>query len=128
MDPKDLASEVMKQLRIYGKETAEIMEDAAVEALRRAIPIIKEHAEFNEITGDYLKSWAIAKGERGNIRGGAVAYAQAPHYRRAHLLENGHAMPQGGKSRDFPHIIFGAEAAVEIYQQLVKERLERNAK
>lgn len=127
MDPKDLASEVMKQLNIYSKEATEIMEDAADEALKRSIPIIKEHAGFKEITGDYLKSWAVAKGERGNIRGGAVAYAQAPYYRRAHLLENGHIMPQGGRSRDFPHIIFGAEAAVDIYEQLVKERLERNA-
>lgn len=54
--------------------------------------------------GEYAKSWSI-KRENDKQKGLAtVIVRNKNHYQLTHLLEYGHALPQGGRTKAQPHI------------------------
>lgn len=116
-----LAEQVMRELNIWSKAVSEGMQDAAERALKEADSVIRSHVGFTNRTGDYMRSWTIAKGEKSGTRNGAVWYAAPPHYRLTHLLEDGHRTRNGGFTRAFPHISYGEVEAVKLYEEYVKE-------
>ncbi|QEY33873.1 hypothetical protein FL966_01780 [Caproiciproducens galactitolivorans] len=85
---------------------------------------IKAHITFKQHTGDYVKSFRVAKTYEDVFRKTKTWYVKAPHYRLTHLLENGHALRQGGRARAFPHIKYGQEIAEARMMQLAKEAAE----
>ncbi|MBQ1296116.1 MAG: HK97 gp10 family phage protein [Clostridiales bacterium] len=46
------------------------------------------------------------------------------HYQLAHLLENGHALRGGGRTRAFPHIAPVAERAEETLLETIKKHIK----
>lgn len=61
-------------------------------------------------TGKYARGWRVKK-----IRGAGftTAIIHNVQYPLVHLLEKGHALRNGGRSRAFPHV-FPAQAAAEV--------------
>lgn len=61
--------------------------------------------------GAYQKSWAMRK--ETNVRGDVtrVIIHNKKHYRLTHLLENGHQMRNGHRSKEYPHIAPAQEQA-----------------
>ncbi len=121
----ELAEQILRELKIYSDAENAVMQQAAEEALERANAEIERHITFNRSNSDdYVKAWAIAKGDRGNTKSGAVWYVKPPHYRLTHLLEHGHRLRDGkSSSKAFPHIEYGETLAVQIYEELLRERL-----
>ena len=76
--------------------------------------------------GAYAKGWTLKKTstrQRGGIDT-TVVYNK-DHYQLTHLLEKGHAMPQGGRAKAQPHIEPVANWANGDIDRRLKEKLQK---
>lgn len=83
---------------------------------------IQEHAPKK--TGRYKKSWTVK-----TVTDSALAIELVVHskdrYMLTHLLENGHALRNGGRTRAFPHIKPAEERGIQKLEDDVKKALEK---
>ena len=110
-----MAHVIMEGLQEYADLAAEDMKAA----VRKAGNSAKKDIEANapEKTGAYKKSWAV-KTVRENANAMEVVVYSRNRYQLAHLLEFGHDLRQGGRTRAFPHI---APAEARAAEMLVRE-------
>lgn len=108
--------------------------DEIIEAQKKAVDTvanevnetIKEHISFKQHTGKYVKAFRLKTTENTALNKKKVWYVAAPQYRLSHLLEKGHAVRGGGRTRAFPHIQYGEEIAETRMMELSEEAV-RNA-
>lgn len=125
--PEDFAKELESMMSDYSEEILEVVEDVTQKVGTMVMDEIKEHITFDEPTGEYVKSFSLKK-EKSRTNRGRIWHVLKPHYRLTHLLEKGHALKSGGRTRAFPHIKYGEELAVRRYPEMLKEAIEKNAK
>ena len=116
-----MAHVIMEGLQEYADLAAEDMKAA----VRKAGNAAKKDIEANapEKTGAYKKSWAV-KTVRENANAMEVVVYSRNRYQLAHLLEFGHALRQGGRTRAFPHIAPAEERAAEMLVREVEAALK----
>lgn len=89
---------------------------------------IKKHITFHpSAQSEYLKSLGITVLKGSRLYTSVVWRAQYPQSSLTHLLENGHQMPQGGRSKAYPHIIYGEELVEKELPELVEKAVKDNA-
>lgn len=86
---------------------------------------IKDHITFKQHSGDYVKAFRVAKTYEDVFCKKKTWYVKAPHYRLTHLIEDGHALRQGGRTKAFKHIQYGQEIAEKRMMELSEETVER---
>lgn len=99
-----LADSIEKTLREYEasvvKDTGQLAKDFAKQGAK-AVAQSARSSGWGDTTG-YDKGWTT-KYEEGRLSASAIIYNKdVPGL--AHLLENGHAKRNGGRTRAFPHI------------------------
>ena len=122
-----LENAILKELSNYKDATEEAMSKAvnetasvAVQKLHSAKPSGSEkYGSWNE----YNKGWTGTKQNKGRNKCGIVIHNKT-HYRLTHLLENGHALRNGGRARAFPHIAPVNEECEELLMKAITEGLE----
>lgn len=116
--PDQLAAVVSDILSEYGDECADVLEDSIKTVTKKAQSELKGAGSFGG-TGKYRKGWKT-KIEKTRISVDAVVYNAMPGL--THLLENGHALANGGRSRAFPHIApVNDEAQTEVIELLERK-------
>lgn len=116
--PDQLAAVVSDILSEYGDECADVLEDSIKTVTKKAQSELKGAGSFGG-TGKYRKGWKT-KIEKTRISVDAVVYNATPGL--THLLENGHALANGGRSRAFPHIApVNDEAQTEVIDLLERK-------
>lgn len=92
---------IMDSLGLYAHEIRDQIDIIEEQIAKEAVKRLKVAGTFksNRSTKGYRKGWR-AKKEPG--RGWIVH--NATNYQLTHLLENGHALPNGGRSKAYPHI------------------------
>lgn len=73
-------------------------------------------------TGKYKKGWKVTVTENTALSKHTVIHNK--EYRLTHLLEDGHAKRNGGRTRAFPHIKKNEELANAAYEKRVQEVLQ----
>ena len=116
-----MAHVIMEGLQEYADLAAEDMKAAVKKAGNSAKKDIEANAP--EKTGAYKKSWAV-KTVRENANAMEVVVYSRNRYQLAHLLEFGHALRQGGRTRAFPHIAPAEERAAEMLVREVEAALK----
>ena len=116
-----MAHVIMEGLQEYADLAAEDMKAAIKKAGNSAKKDIQSNAP--EKTGAYKKSWAV-KTVRENANAMEVVVYSRNRYQLAHLLEFGHALRQGGRTRAFPHIAPAEERAAEMLVREVEAALK----
>ena len=116
----DMASEVMKGLNEY----AELADVSMKKAVRKTANSVKNEISANapKRTGRYKKSWAARK-TKENSHTLEMTVHSKDRYQIAHLLENGHALRNGGRARAFPHIAPAEEHGAEMLENLIRKEL-----
>ena len=116
-----MAHVIMEGLQEYADLATEDMKAAVKKAGNSAKKDIQSNAP--EKTGAYQKSWAV-KTVRENASAMEVVVYSRNRYQLAHLLEFGHALRQGGRTRAFPHIAPAEERAAEMLAREVEAALK----
>ena len=119
----DFASDLMAELQNYSQDITDNMKKSIDVVGKEVNATIKEHVTFKG-SGEYVKSFRVAKTHEDFYSKTKTWYVAAPHYRLTHLLEKGHAMPQGGRSKAYPHIKYGADLAEKRMLELAEEAVE----
>lgn len=122
-----LESAILKELSNYRNATEEAMSKAvnetasiAVQKLHNANPTGSgEYGSWDE----YNKGWTGTKQNKGRNKCGIVIHNKT-HYRLTHLLENGHALKNGGRTRAFPHIAPVDEECEKLMMEAITNGLE----
>jgi hypothetical protein len=118
---KVLSKEIAKILDAYGKEVDDALKRASVTTADE----IKEtlRATSPKKTGRYAKGWEVTS--RAGPLGGKIWIIHNPsRYRLTHLLERGHALKGGGRTRAFPHIKKAENQAKRNLVRNLKRELE----
>lgn len=121
---EDLSKVLIKTLDEYAgsveataQEAVDITAKEAVRELKHANPAGSgEYGSWK----DYNKSWAIFKNsvDKRHHRGATIHNRE--FYMLTHLLENDHALPQGGRSKAYKHIQPVAEKAEDNLFKRIK--------
>lgn len=117
----DLAAAIQAELNAYSEEVTKGVKAAADQVAKEVNETIKEHVTFTERSGDYVKAFRTKKTYEDLNKKVNTWYVKDPEYRLTHLLENGHALPQGGRADAFPHIKYGQELAEKRMLELSEE-------
>lgn len=106
---------IVKNVDAGGKHVA----DKGAKQLRQTSP---------ERTGKYAKSWGVTREAGGFGENAKYIIHNKKHYRVAHLLEHGHVMANGKRTKAIPHIKPVEEQVVREYEKKVREAIEDAAK
>lgn len=117
----DLISEYMDN---YSQDVTDGVKKAVDTVAVEVNQEIKNHITFKQPTGKYVKAFRIKTVFEDRYNKRNTWHVANPHYRLTHLLENGHALRQGGRSEAYPHIKYGEELAQKRMEELAKEAIE----
>lgn len=127
--PDQLAQTIKKTLDEWQGVTEEAASTGVMATARQAVeklhnikpPGSEKYGSWDK----YNNSWQAARlTKRKNVYSQVIHNVK--HYRLAHLLENGHALHQGGRARAFPHIAPIAEEAEEELLNNIKQVLDKS--
>lgn len=116
-DINQLANAINETLKQYSNGVGEKVELLAETLAKEGAKKLKTAGSFKDISGDYRTGWRAKK-----INGKWVVH-NATNYQLTHLLENGHALVGGGRSRAFPHIATVERELIEEFERKIIEVL-----
>jgi hypothetical protein len=114
-----LANEINRMLKEYGNGVGEQVELLAETVAKRGANKLKLSGSFADARGKYRKGWRAKK------VGTTWVVHNATDYRLTHLLENGHALAGGGRSKSFPHIRAVETEMMAEFESEIREVLSR---
>lgn len=120
----EVAAAITEGLENYSQEITDAIKDVVDKVASEVMQEIKNNVTFDQPTGDYIKSFRLKTTEDTKFNKTKTWHVAKPHYRLTHLLESGHALRAGGRSRAFPHIVFGDELAKRRMVELTKAVIE----
>lgn len=120
-----LGESLSKILDEYAEETYKDVSALAKKFAQKGAQAVRQEAKskgWGEHT-DYDKGWT-SRFETGRLSAQGVIYNKdVPGL--PHLLENGHALRNGGRSKAFPHIGKIEEMITEEFEKAVKNDIQR---
>ena len=117
-----MATVIMEGLQEYADLATEDMKAAVKKAGNEARKDVQANAPVK--TGSYKKSWAVKTTRETSNAMEVVVYSRN-RYQLAHLLEFGHALRKGGRTRAFPHIALAETKAAESLEREVERALQK---
>ena len=120
INAEDLVNAVNTELDLYAEEVTDTVKKTVTAVAKETVKVVKQKSPT--ASGTYKKSWAQKKTYEndGSIQ---VTVYNRKHYQLTHLLENGHAKVNGGRTRAYPHIAPAEEFAERQLEQLLKREL-----
>lgn len=120
----DFAKVVTKGLEEYSQQVADNIKNVVDIVGKEVNNEIKKHINFKQPSGRYVKSFRVKTTSESRYNKKNTWHVVNGQYRLTHLLEKGHALRGGGRSRAFPHIKYGDELAQRRMMELSEEAIE----
>lgn len=125
ISPNEFANAVNSILSEYKGVVDEQVELATQKTAERAAANVTSNINQTDMQGKkYRKSIRTKKLSENAGHYSSTVYARPPYYRLTHLLENGHATRNGGRTRAFPHWAEAEQKAIRDYEALLRRELE----
>lgn len=117
----NLSAKLKDEFNLYSEEiTNQLKKIVTEEAKALKNNIVKDSPKK---TGDYAKSWTTKKEENANEISILIYNKKKPGL--IHLLEFGHALKSGGRTKAYPHILNNEKIAKEKIIERTKEALKK---
>lgn len=123
---EDFAEAVMEALQEESERVEEASREEIEKTAKEALQTLLNHSNIPERTGSYKKSFALKKAVDNKGELSYTLHNKSPEYRKAHLLEYGHATRDGDRTRKFPHWK-DAQKIVDELPERLKRRIESGA-
>ena len=125
--PSEFAASVAAQLHDYSADTMRKISAETVDCAKDCVEELKRTSPRRKGKGGgaYARSWT---NQKETSSGGMVVTCivhNKKHYQLTHLLENGHATRNGGRTKAYPHIKPAEEHVVAEYVKRTKEAIEK---
>ena len=106
------------------EEYAELAAEELKAAVKKTAKSVKDEISTNapKDSGAYAKSWTTKVTSETSTSIAMTVYSKNK-YQLAHLLEKGHALRQGGRTRAFPHIAPAEENGETQLVELIEKAL-----
>ena len=117
-----LADAIMDALQEFETEATEAVKESVVSAADACLASVKANSPKD--SGDYQKGWRVKKVYEGEHDMRVRVYNK-DHYPLTHLLEDGHANVDGGRTEGKPHIGPAADQAGRILERDIKIKVGR---
>ncbi len=123
----NLAKEIEKTLMDFVGVTEEACEKGVSEAARGAVSELRSaHPSGSGQYGswdEYNSGWKVMQTKTDKRYHKKATIHNENHYQLTHLLEKGHALVQGGRTRAFPHIAPVDEKYSDLLVNYIKKRI-----
>lgn len=116
---------ISENLRIYGKEIEEAVATIGAESIKKLVKETKATAPVGKRKKHYKNSIKF-KTIKSPRRTKYIWYVDGPDYRLSHLLENGHALRNGGRTKGTHFIRNASEPILEEYLKEVEEVIKND--
>lgn len=125
----ELADRMTRILQDYGKEIDEIIDTEAKTAVKDLVKNTKRDAPVNAHShGRHYKDQISSKTLKSSThKKSYLWYVNGDRYRVAHLLNNGHALRNGGRYPGDQHVTRNAEIATATFEERVKEAIQNGS-
>lgn len=120
IQPDELADAIMRNLQEYTDEVTAGVKKAQDDTAKEC----KANLEADSPDGarhKYKKGWKVTVTANTPLEEHTVIHNK--EYQLTHLLENGHAKRNGGRTRAFPHIKPNEEKANAAFEKRVEEAI-----
>ena len=117
-----LADAIMDALQEFETEATEAVKESVVSAADACLASVKANSPKD--SGDYQKGWRVKEVYEGEHDMRIRVYNK-DHYQRTHLLEDGHANVDGGRTEGKPHIGPAADQASRVLERDIKIKVGR---
>ncbi len=126
-----LNEQMAQVLTVYAESVNEKLRAVTTDAMKKLVketrataPVGRRHGQYKKhITADYSGTKKSSRGIRGN-NVHAIWYVKAPDYRLTHLLVNGHATKDGGRTTADPFLQNALDKVLPEYERAVEEALQ----
>lgn len=113
----DLTRLIVSELEEYTKDIDESMQKEIDDLAKEVKKDLESNSNVPELTGDYKRGFYIKKNAQG--MGYKRVTVANKKYQLTHLLENGHALINGGRTKSFKHW-----ESAQIIADTLPERME----
>lgn len=118
----NLANEILKALNEYAEFTDEAVDKGVSETAKEAVKELQNahpsgSGQYGSWDKSYNKGWKVMQTKTDKRYHKKATIHNATDYQLTHLLEKGHALRGGGRTRAFPHI---APVAEKCEDELLK--------
>ena len=110
----DILNEYRNACLATADEACKVTAKEAVQELKAAHP--PGSGQYGSWSA-YNKGWTVTQTVRDKREHKGATVHNKDHYQLTHLLEKGHALPQGGRSNEYVHIAPVAEKCEEKLMQ-----------
>lgn len=124
IEPKHLAEALSDHLGAYHQEVVKKIDAASEAAVKSLADKTKKTAPKR--TGAFRKSISSGVVKESKFGSTYAWYVKAPHYRRTHLLVNGHAKKGGGRVPGDPFLRNALDQVLPDYEEAVKEAVRND--
>ena len=116
-----LGDAIGEQLIEYANHTSEEIKKIVLDVADDVKKDIQATAPIRK--GKYAKSWRVKKVKENSNSINVVVHSEK-NYQLIHLLEFGHALRNGGRSKAIPHIAPAEQRGIENFEKRVMEGLD----
>lgn len=116
-----LAGAINRELTIYSKEITEAVKKEAQKSAKKLVKKTKETAPVGNRDKHYRDNIASRKLNESDQGVTYQWYVKGSDYRLSHLLENGHATRDGGRTRATHFIANASDPILREYEEKVEE-------
>lgn len=126
-DVSNLADAISKELTMYSKDVTEGIKIKVTEVTERLVENTKNDLKY---VGKRKYKGAISSRVvyDSPLQRTLQWYVKSPHYRLAHLLNNGHALRNGGRFDGDDHITKNEKKAIEELEKGVEEVIKSSGR